>query len=87
MKKMIALLMLCVSLLAACGNDSGVLSNADAIAIALKDAGLKQNRVDDVHTHGGSYHSIPCYQVCIEDGKDYYVYYIDAVTGEILHKE
>lgn len=86
-KKTIALtltLVLCLGLLAACGDD-GLVGENKAISIALKDAGLKQNKVD-VHAHGGSYRGTPCYEIHIEDGGDEYTYYIDAVTGEILNK-
>lgn len=86
-KKILALVLaavLCLGLLAACGNDS-VIGEDKAIKIALKDAGLKQNQVS-VHTHGGSYEGTPCYEIHIDSGSEEYAYYIDAVTGEILGK-
>lgn len=87
-KKLIALLlaaMLCLSLLAACGDDNDILTQDEAIKVAMKDAGLSQKNVSDVHAHPGQYDGTPSYEIHIEakDGKAY-TYHISAIDGAIL---
>ncbi len=84
-KRLIAvltLLCLCVGLLAAC-DDNKVITQEKAKEIALQDAGLKENDVEDVHIHVVEENGTPCYNIHFTVNGVSMSYNISA-TGEIL---
>lgn len=89
-KKLLCLvlaLVVCLGLLTACGGGSDVISEAQAIKIALEAAGLEASAVENVHNHPGDYQGIPCYNIHITAGDKEYTFTINATTGEILNRE
>jgi len=85
MKKLLTVLLsllLCASLLAACGN--GAVNAEKAQKIALDHAGLKESQVSDIHTHVIEQEGVPCFQIHMttEDGDITVV--VDASTGEVI---
>ena len=84
MKKLIAVLLVITMLLsfAACGNKNKVYTQEEAIAIALKDANLKD--YDDAHAHVTTENGTVCFSIHITAGDTTYNYMIAAQGGEIL---
>lgn len=80
----IFVMILCLSLLAACGDQA--LTADEAINIALKDAGRERSEVS-VHTHVGTQGGKPCYEIHVEVDGEGYTCCIDSETGEILDKQ
>ena len=76
--------LLVTGLLAGCGNSSKVLTQEEAQAVALKDAGISASQASDVHTHIVDQQGIPCYNIHITVGDVTYSYLIAANGGEIL---
>ena len=86
-KHLLSLLLLAalmLTLFTACDSKPKVLTQDDAQAAALKDAGLSAQEVEDVHTHLVTENGIPCYSVHITVGETTYSYLIAANGGEIL---
>lgn len=89
-KKLLSLVLaltVCLGLLTACGGGSDVITEAQAIEIALDAAGLEITAVDNVHNHPGDYQGAPCYNIHITAGDQEYTFSIHAVTGEILNRK
>lgn len=63
------------------------LTRDEAIAIALKDAGLQKDQVYDLNAELDTDNGILHYDVDFEKDNEDYDYEIDAATGEILKKE
>lgn len=84
MKKLIAVLLVMTVLLsfAACGNKNKVFTQEEAIAVALKDANLKD--YDDAHAHITTEDGTVCYSIHITVDATTYNYVIAAKGGEIL---
>lgn len=78
------LAVLCLSLLAACGNDSVPITEKTAISIALKDAGLSENQVEELHAHVAAGAESPSYSIHFDYNGRQYEYVIDARNGDIL---
>ena len=83
MKKIISvmLVLLCLLSIVGCGKNK-VLTQDDAIAVALKDADLES--YDDAHAHVTEQNGVPCYNIHISVGDVTYNYLIAAKGGEIL---
>lgn len=75
---------LCVSLLAACGDDSAPITEKTAISIALTDAGLSESDVAELHAHVATGVERPSYSIHFDYNGETYEYVIDARNGEIL---
>lgn len=82
MKKLIALLLVLVFILAGCGGKDGPLTAEDAQQIALDHAGVKN--AENVHTHVVSGEEHPCYSIHLTIEGVSYEYLIDGITGQIL---
>lgn len=84
MKKRIvaSLLVVVLVLFAACGNKNKVLTQEEAIAIALEDANLES--YDDAHAHVATEDGTVCYSIHITVGDVTYNYEIAAKGGQIL---
>lgn len=78
----IAVLLLCFSLLAACG--SKAITADKAQKIALDHAGLKASQVSDIHTHVIEQEGVPCFQVHMSTENGDVTVVIDAATGEVI---
>jgi len=76
---------LVLAVFAGCSSYSTI-SPEKANKIALKDAGLTQKDVDDVHAHAVTHDGAACYSIHITVGDKEYEYVIHAKTGEILTK-
>ena len=83
--RIIAILLLAV-MLVGCSSNSGnsALTEEQAVAIALEDAGVTQADVTGLHTHLGLQDDTPVYSVHFYIGQESFGYVINAVTGEIL---
>lgn len=64
-----------------------LISEAEAVAIALKDAGFEQTQVTRLRTEFGYDDGRPEYEVDFHQGGYEYDYEIDAVTGEIFSRD
>lgn len=88
-KRIIAILLLIVlsvTLFAACGKKSTTVTTKQAQKIALEEIGLSTAEVDDIHVHATQYDGLACYQIHITSGKvTFYVYISQA--GEVLAVE
>ena len=73
------------SLFAGC-NSYSTISPQKAQSIAMKDAGVKQKDVDDVHAHAITEDGEACYNIHITVGNVEYDYTIRASDGEIIAK-
>lgn len=84
MKKLIVALLVITVLLsfAACGSKNKVLTQEEAIAVALKNANLKD--YDDAHAHITTEDGAVCFSIHITVGETTYNYVIAAQGGEIL---
>ena len=85
MKKLftvVAVLLLCMSLLAACG--SGPVNAEKAQKIALDHAGLKESQVSDIHTHVIEQEGIPCFQIHMTTENGEITVVVDASNGEVI---
>lgn len=78
----ITTLLLCVSLLAACGG--GAVTAEKAQKIALDHADLKASQVNDIHTHIIEQEGVPCVQVHMTTDEGDITVVIDAATGEVV---
>lgn len=77
------IVILAISLFAACGKKSTTISTEEAQKIALQEIGKTAEDVEDIHIHATQHDGEPCYQVHITvDGEEAYVY-IDQ-TGKVL---
>lgn len=78
-------LVLALSVFAACGKKKGAITQEEAQEIAITHAGLSADQVQDAHIHTSSQQGIPCYSVHITktDGSDFSIL-INAATGEII---
>ena len=77
-------LVLAVSLFAACGKKSGPVTTDEAQKIALEALDLSQTDVKDVHTHIVDQNGIPCYSIHITTAAEEFSVVINAGTGEVL---
>lgn len=75
-------LLLCVSLLVACGG--GPVNAEKAQSIALDYAGLKESQVSDIHTHVIEQEGIPCFQIHMTTESGDITVVVDASTGEVI---
>ena len=85
-KRIVAILLLIVlsvTLFAACGKKNSTVTTQEAQKIALKEIGKSAAEVDDVHVHATQYDGAPCYQIHITAGEEAYYVYISQ-TGEVL---
>lgn len=74
---------LVLSLLAACGNDDGIIDAEKAQKIVLEHLGVASNKAS-MHIHTDEHNGKPCYSIyATVDGKTW-EYLVDAETGEIL---
>ena len=76
--------LLCLSVLTACGDDSAPITEKTAISIALKDAGLSENQVEELHAHVAAGAESPSYSIDFDYNGRQYEYVIDARNGDIL---
>lgn len=81
----VVLVVVLLSLLAACSSYSTI-SPQKAQSIAMKDAGLKEKDIDDVHAHAITEDGAACYNIHITVGNVEYEYTIRASDGEIVAK-
>jgi predicted small lipoprotein YifL len=87
-KKIISLLavaMLLLGLLAACGND-GPLDEADAKEVVLADLGVKERQVDSIDVHISPVGTGMGYAVYVSMDDHHWVYLVDGLTGDIYSK-
>ena len=87
-KRMLALLLLvvlAVSLLAACGKKDTFLTAEEAQKIAMEAVGVSKKEVADAHPHTGTIDDIPHYNIhlTLKDGTEYEII-INALTGEVV---
>ena len=80
---LVLVMVMVLTLFAACGNKTSVLSEKEAQKKALESLGLTAKDVTDIHTHiaGGD---VPGYSFHITCGDEEYSVLIDAVTGEVV---
>ena len=87
-KQIIAILLisgLCLGLLAGCGSKkSDPVTQEEAITIALKEAGMTADQVNDVHVHVTTQQGIPCYSVHITTADSDFSIVINASNGEVM---
>ena len=87
MKKYVAIalsVILLLTLLAGCGNKA--LTADDAKQIALKDLGISEAQVSDVHVHlTTDEDGAACYSIYLTVNGTQMEYLIHGSTGEILH--
>ena len=89
MKKLIATVLaaiLCLSMLAACGEEEKTLTQQEAMQIAVADAGYEVTQVSGIHAHVGEENGTTVYQIHFNAGGTEYTYLIDGSTGDILSK-
>ena len=79
-------IVLSLTLFAACGKKSTVVTTEQAQKIALQEIGKSAAEVDDIHVHATQYEGSACYQIHITDGEDAYYVYISQ-AGEVLGTE
>ena len=85
-KRIVALVMLValsLTLFAACGKKSTIITTEQAQQIALEEIGMTAAEVDDVHVHATQYDGAACYQIHIVAGKAAFYVYINH-AGEVL---
>jgi len=82
-KRIIALLLLTVMLLSACAS-SNVVSLEKAKAIALKEIGVKEADVSDLHVHIETFDGVAGYNIHFDKDGVTYELFIHGKTGEIL---
>ena len=85
MKKLITMivsLLLCLSLLVACGG--GAVTAEKAQKIALDYAGLKESQVSDIHTHVIEQNGAPCFQIHMTTENGDITIVVDAASGEVI---
>ncbi len=81
----ISAVLLCVSLLAACGKTKeGPITEAEAQKIALESAGLVISQVSDLHTHVITQDGQACFQVHMTTDSGEVTVVINATTGEVV---
>ena len=87
-KQIIAILLitvLAVSVLAGCSNSqSAPITERTAQEIALKEAGLTADQVNDVHVHVVTQQGLPCYSVHITTADNEFSIVINAANGEVI---
>lgn len=75
-------LLLCASLLVACG--SGPVTAEKAQKIGLEAAGLTESQVTDIHTHVIEQNGAPCFQIHMTTENGDVTVVVDAATGEVI---
>lgn len=86
-KQILAVLLiavLCLGLLAGCSNKNEPITQAQAQTIALKEAGLTADQVNDVHVHVVTQNGLPCYSVHITTADSDFSIVINAANGEVM---
>ena len=85
---MVLLVALALTLFAACGSKkpAEMLTPEEAQKVALKDLGISEKKVSDIHTHTLMEGNVPCYNIHITYKNVEYGYLINAKTGEIIEK-
>ena len=78
----ISALMLCVTLLAACGG--GPVNAEQAQKIALEHVGRQASQVSDIHTHVIEENGIPCFQIHMTTDNGEVTVLVDASNGEVI---
>lgn len=78
----LAVLMLC--LMAGCAEKSSVLTQDEAVQIALEELGITTGQAQ-THTHITEFEGKPCYSIHVYVGTESYEVVIDSVTGEVLN--
>lgn len=89
MKKWICLTLTAAFLLCLCacgGNKAKVITQEQAQAIALEDAGVTADQVDNIHLHTAVENGVPVYTVHFDQGGRTRSYTIHAGDGTILAK-
>ncbi|MBQ5712673.1 MAG: PepSY domain-containing protein [Oscillospiraceae bacterium] len=89
MKKFITIALatlLCLSLLAGCGEEVKTLTQQEAMQIAVSDAGYEVTQVTGIHAHEGEQDGSLVYQIHFNANGTEYTYLIHGQTGEILLK-
>lgn len=81
---LLLVLVLAVSMLAACEKKTGPVTGDEAQKIALESVGLDEKDVKDVHTHILDQNGIPCYSIHITTADSEFSVVIHAGTGEVL---
>lgn len=85
MKKLFCLIISVVLLLSLCACGSKALTTDDAKAVVLKDLGVTESQVSNIHVHiTNSEDGTPCYSVYLTVNGKQMEYLIDGATGEIL---
>lgn len=88
MKKRTLALLLCLTLLlgvlAGCGNDSDIITQEQAMEVALKDAGVSADQISDTHIHIMEQNGEPCYSIHFNVGSTAYSFMISVSTGKIV---
>ena len=77
------IVILALSLFAACGKKNATISTTEAQKIALEEIGKTAAEVDDIHVHATQYNGKPCYQMHITAGDKVFYVYVDQ-TGKVL---
>ena len=83
---LLAVVVLLVSLLAACKKDDGIIDQEEAIQIVLEKAGLTEQQANP-HVHPTTVEDRVCWGVYITVKGKNMLYVVDSATGEILSVE
>lgn len=87
MKKRILALCLAIllvgALFAGCGDD-GIVTEEKAKEMAMKEAGIQEADIEDVHVHLVTENGLPCYSVHITTADKETSIVIDIASGEII---
>ena len=74
--------------LAACDEGKGdYLEEQDAVAIVLKDLGIKTEDATSIHVHVGTHDNQPCFNVYITYKGVSKTYIVSSISGDILSIE
>ena len=88
MKKRFFALLVCLTMLlgilAGCGNDSDIVSQEQAMKIALEDAGVSADQITDTHIHIMEQDGEPCYSIHFNVGSIAYSFMVSVSTGKIV---
>ena len=83
---LVLVVVLALTLFAACGKKSTTITTEEAQKIALQEIGKTAAEVDDIHMHATQYEGVACYQMHITVGDEVFYVYIDQ-TGKVLHTQ
>ena len=88
MRKRILILLLCLTMLlgvlAGCSNDSDIITQEQAMEVALEDAGVTADQITDTHIHIMEQNGEPCYSIHYNVGSTAYSFMVSVSTGKIV---